>query len=142
MEDTPKNHHYVPIWYQKRFMLPGQEKYFYLNLNPRSSRDAKENIHKHKDLNEHSPKFCFCENDFYSLEFGTEKSMDIEKHFFGTIDDRGSIAVENFSNYGIKPEIHKTFNDFLLFVSSQKLRTPKGLSWISRELGINNNLIY
>ena len=29
-----KHNHYVPEWYQRRFMLPGQGKYWYLDLKP------------------------------------------------------------------------------------------------------------
>ena len=28
------HNHYVPEWYQRRFMLPGQNRYWYLDLNP------------------------------------------------------------------------------------------------------------
>jgi hypothetical protein len=27
-------HHYVPQWYQRRFLLPGQSRYHYLDMNP------------------------------------------------------------------------------------------------------------
>src|SRR5580700_4018252 len=27
-------HHYVPQWYQRRFLLPGQSRYYYLDMNP------------------------------------------------------------------------------------------------------------
>jgi hypothetical protein len=27
-------HHYVPRWYQKRFLAPGEEKLWYLDLKP------------------------------------------------------------------------------------------------------------
>ena len=33
-ETDYKHNHYVPKWYQKRFMRPDQEKYFYLDLKP------------------------------------------------------------------------------------------------------------
>ncbi|WP_375778894.1 hypothetical protein ACE103_07445 [Bradyrhizobium sp. ma5] len=29
-----RHNHYVPIWYQERFMLPGQHRYFRLDLSP------------------------------------------------------------------------------------------------------------
>jgi hypothetical protein len=32
--DQYRHNHYVPEWYQKRFMLPGQTRYRYLDLKP------------------------------------------------------------------------------------------------------------
>jgi hypothetical protein len=29
-----KHNHYVPEWYQRRFMLPSEERYWYLDLKP------------------------------------------------------------------------------------------------------------
>ena len=29
-----RRNHYVPVWYQKRFLLPGKYKYFRLDLSP------------------------------------------------------------------------------------------------------------
>ena len=34
MPDDYKNHHYVPQWYQKKFMLPQQHNFFYLDMKP------------------------------------------------------------------------------------------------------------
>jgi hypothetical protein len=33
-EELSHEHHYVPRWYQKRFLAPGQQKLWHLDLKP------------------------------------------------------------------------------------------------------------
>lgn len=41
---TCRHNHYVPIWYQERFMLPDQDRYFRLDLKPEVVTRGKVNI--------------------------------------------------------------------------------------------------
>jgi hypothetical protein len=54
-----RHNHYVPVWYQERFMLPGQDRYWRLDLNPEVVwKQKKRNV-----LHEWSPKRIFAQDD-------------------------------------------------------------------------------
>ena len=92
------HNHYVPEWYQRRFMLLGQGKYHYLDLSPevrvsnghRWTRDALRHL---------GPVSCFAQDDLYTVKWGAWENVDIEKLFFGRIDREGKAAVEYFTDY-------------------------------------------
>ena len=73
-------HHYVPRWYQRRFLLPGQLRYYYLDLNPDTVvRDGIS--HRRNDLLHWSPARCFYKDDLYTLRFGPA-TTDVMERFF------------------------------------------------------------
>jgi hypothetical protein len=129
-----RHHHYVPVWYQRRFMLPGQNTYWYLDLKPEQiSRNGKVFGHR-RDLLPWGPKKCFAEDDLYTTRWGAGENRDIEKFFFGRVDNEGKLGVEYFTDFDFdRPgqEPHPAFHGLLNYVSVQKLRTPKGLGWLS-----------
>lgn len=138
------NNHYVPKWYQKRFMLPGKGKYHYLDLKPEVltrhgytwTRDA---------LRRLGPVNCFAHHDLYTLKWGSLTSVEIEKFFFGQVDREGKAAIEYFTNYDHKTASREALEGIMLYMSVQKLRTPKGLDWLSmtaRTGHRNLNLIF
>lgn len=86
------DHHYVPQWYQRRFLLPGQTEYYCLDLNP-GSYTRGDVTHRFKDLHKWGTKKCFFEKDLYQLRLGSWKSDEVERLFFGQVDDRGRDAV-------------------------------------------------
>lgn len=123
-----RDNHYVPIWYQKRFILPGESKYFYLDQEPhRASLSGGQE----KTWYECRPKFpsqCFYQTDLYTTFFGVPND-EIERLLFGTIDDtgaRGVRAVLDHDMWGLS----RYFGSFFEYMDAQKLRTPKGLDWI------------
>jgi hypothetical protein len=135
------HNHYVPEWYQRRFMLPGQNRYWYLDLNPDPIlRDGKVIAHR-RDLLPWGPSKCFAENDLYTTKWGAEENVDIEKFFFGRVDTEGKSAVEFFSDFQFDhPDQHDAFNGLMNYMSVQKLRTPKGLGWLGElPAGRNRN---
>lgn len=135
------HNHYVPEWYQRRFMLPGQNRYWYLDLNPDPIlRDGKVIAHR-RDLLPWGPRKCFAENDLYTTKWGAEENVDIEKFFFGRVDTEGKSAVEFFSDFQFDhPDQHDAFNGLMNYMSVQKLRTPKGLGWLGElPAGRNRN---
>ena len=74
------------------------------------------------------PAKCFSQDDLYTTVFGSLVSKEIEEKFFGKIDNSGKSSVEYFANFTHPPRGgNKHFNDMLLYMSTQKLRTPKGL---------------
>lgn len=63
-----RHNHYVPIWYQQRFILRGQHRYWRLDLFPEVVKHAK-GSYKRRDIHEWSPENIFAEDDLYtSLE--------------------------------------------------------------------------
>lgn len=142
-ETDYKHNHYVPKWYQKRFMKPDQEKYFYLDLKPETVISSGHR-HKRRDLRRLGPPSCFGQNDLYTVEWGEWKNVDIEKFFFGRIDRAGQTAVKYFGNFEHPGADQHAFQDLMTYMSVQKLRTPKGLGWVAQILSLghkNHDLI-
>ena len=127
------HNHYVPEWYQKKFLKPGQGTYYCLDLKPEAIvRDG--HRYKRRDLRRLGPTSCFAENDLYTVKWGNWESVEIEKFFFGPIDRDGHTAVEYFSKFEHPSAERTAFQDLLTYMSVQKLRTPKGLGWIAQTL--------
>jgi hypothetical protein len=126
-----KHNHYVPGWYQRRFRLPGQGTYWYLDLKPEV---VVNNGYRYtrKDLLPWGPESCFAEHDLYTTQWGGEENVDIEKFFFGRVDTEGKSAVETYSDFRFDTAgLHEGFQCLVSYMSVQKLRTPKGLGWLS-----------
>ena len=142
MSEVYKHNHYVPEWYQKRFLPTGQSRHHYLDLKPQVvERDG----HKftRKALLNWGPKKCFAQDDLYTTRWGGFENRDIEKFFFGQVDSRGKRAVEHFSDWSFNGESADALQALLHYMSVQKLRTPKGLGWLKRDSGNRdkNNLL-
>lgn len=122
--------HYVPNWYQRAFMHADQTKYHYLDLKPEMiERDG----HRwaRRDLRTLGTNNCFAQDDLYTTRWGQIENVDIEKFFFGGLDTAGKEAVEAYAEYSINDKTHANFHTFIRYMSVQKLRTPKGLDWLS-----------
>jgi hypothetical protein len=133
MSTEYQNNHYVPEWYQKRFLLPGQKEQalFYLDFQPGFSVDAKGGVRPNQAIRRKGPRHCFAEKDLYTTAFGNEESKNIEKYFFGQIDFDGKRAVEFIANFAHPSFDGKAFENLLMYMSTQKLRTIKGLEWLT-----------
>jgi len=133
-----RDNHYVPQWYQKGFLTNPDEKLYYLDLTPDkiyypdgtpvTLPGGTEKTHR--DLNHWSTSKCFCQADLYTRFFGQYINDDIERFFFGKIDDEGARAVRAFIDTDMLGW-HEYFTSFFSFIDTQKIRTPKGLDWIS-----------
>lgn len=136
MSNEYRNNHYVPEWYQKRFILPGQvdNELQYLDLNPGSFVDPRGVRHAKRALRRSGFRHCFAEQDLYTTRFGGVESRKLEKLFFGAIDSKGRRAVDYFSTFAHPSVNGDAFRDIMLYMSTQKLRTPKGLSWLANRL--------
>lgn len=124
--DNPYRHnHYVPVWYQRRFLRPEQHKYWYLDLQPEVIPGGKR---RRRDLLNWGPKKCFAQNDLYTTNLGALRNTDIERFFFSSVEQDGKTSVEYFGNFK-QPSVNgDLFRLFVKYMSLQKLRTPKGLS--------------
>ena len=128
---TRKNH-YVPIWYQKGFIVGTRNTLQYLDLNPNKIKLPNGRIFTAKELRLQSPKRCFQENDLYTTWFGSRLNDEVEKYLFGEIDSSGATAVRAF--VGIDQlAVHDNYQRLFEYIDAQKLRTPKGLDWIKRK---------
>src|SRR6185312_15653559 len=91
-------HHYVPQWYQRRFLPAGVTKFNYLDLHPDTLQSGRVKYQR-KALRHLGPVNCFYKEDLYTLHLGTETSDEMERIFFGVIDSRGLKAVAHFADY-------------------------------------------
>jgi Protein of unknown function (DUF4238) len=120
-------HHYVPRWYQRRFLTPGQSQFHYLDLHPETVR-SKEVKYQRRALLRWGPARCFYKNDLYTLRLKNWSTDQIEKSFFGAIDDHGRNAVQLFGNYnGICDDVQEAIRDLPAYMDAQRFRTPRGL---------------
>jgi hypothetical protein len=120
-----RNNHYVPVWYQKRFLRPGQRVYHYLDLKPDALVNAGHRYTR-RALRPLGPDSCFAQDDLYTTKWGKLENRDIEQFFFGRIDTEGRKAVEYFAEFEHPDADEKSFLDLMNYMSVQKLRTPKG----------------
>jgi len=141
MTNEYKFNHYVPIWYQKRFIPEDQKnnELFYLDLKPKTFVDPRGIEHEKKSLYHQGFKFCFVEEDLYTTQLGIYKSTDVEKFFFGKVDHRGRNAIEAFSKFSHPWNGRDAYRDMIRYMSLQKLRTPKGLGWLSEKSRIQDH---
>lgn len=124
-----RRNHYVPIWYQKRFLpenLP-EKKFYYLDLNP-DTLISNGRKYKRKELNHWGPDSCFFERDLYTTKWKGIESTEIEQKFFGKVDSSCINAIEYFSSFQHPSVNTDAFHALLPYMSIQKLRTPKGLN--------------
>jgi len=134
-----RNNHYVPEWYQYRFFpdCANEKKFYYLDLAPDVAINNGKRYQR-KALLRWGPPRCFRERDLYTTRLGAWESTEIEQKFFGQIDSSCRTAFDYFANFehpGANPE---AFNKFLLYMSLQKMRTPKGLVELSRLINLSD----
>jgi Protein of unknown function (DUF4238) len=131
-----RNNHYVPKWYQKRFT--DTTELYYLNLKPELIRNPGGHTHFKKNPRKLGFDYCFAQDDLYTTSFKGIDPKAIEKTFFGNIDGEGKNAVEDWSKFKHINLGEDSFNNLLLYMSTQRLRTPKGLSWLKEKTGTEN----
>lgn len=129
MSITHRNH-YVPEWYQKRFILPGQNKLHYLDLCPDKKILTDGKVVTMNSCFFWAPSQCFYKEDLYTTSFFGNENDEIEKYLFGGIDTTGVKALRAIVDNDIQ-KLHDSFSDFFEYLDAQKLRTPKGLDWIN-----------
>ena len=123
-QQTHENH-YVPIWYQKRFLSAPGAQFFYLDLSPPSYPKG-----QGKSLSKRVPKSSFKTTDLYTTWPEGQPNDEIERLLFGEIDNSGAVAIRQLAT-GHPADVHVAFKPFFEYLGAQKLRTPKGLDWIN-----------
>ncbi len=136
------NNHYVPQWYQRQFLPaePSHRELYVLDLKPESFRDSLGVKHRRKALRRTGTRKCFAIDDLYTTRFGGIESRELERVFFGSVDTLGKTAVEYFAEFDHDSASGDALQNLMRYMSTQKLRTPKGLDWLvsqtrSRERG-------
>ena len=129
-----ENNHYVPQWYQKRFLPQGlkEQKFYYLDLTPERINHRNGSFHYRNKCRRLGPVNCFAQNHLYTFFLGKDATDVIERRFFGKIDEFGVDAVSFLSNYSVSSCSGNTIQDIVRYLDAQKLRTPKGLDYIKR----------
>jgi Protein of unknown function (DUF4238) len=126
------NHHYVPRWYQKRFLLPGQDKLFYLDLKPETVLGDGFSYTK-KALRQVAHASCFCMDDLYAMRFGKQTTDILETRLFGVVDKKGAIAAAHFRYYDdYLADTNDAFKQLVTYMGAQRFRTPHGLDWMKK----------
>jgi hypothetical protein len=138
---TPQSHvhHYVPRWYQRRFLKTGQFKFHYLDLRPDTVVSSGRKYQR-RALLHWSPDRCFYRDDLYTLRLGNWTNDDFEKRFFGPIDTYGRHAVQLFGDFaGLKKcfaqnsdgkGVREAFSILPQYMDAQRFRTPRGLQFL------------
>lgn len=128
-----RHNHYVPEWYQKRFLMPGESELYHLDLEPDFIQTPKGAVPK-RSLHRWGPRVIFAQEDLYTLRWGKTESTDLERVFFGDIDREGKKAVEFWARFTRHADITEdpswALYSLLAYMTVQKLRTPKGLAWL------------
>src|SRR5208282_2239040 len=106
-------HHYVPEWYQRRFLPQGVSKYYYLDLQPETIvQDG--HAHQRNAIRHLGPNSCFYKDDLYALNFAGQTTDELEQFFFGTSDNVGSSALGHIAEFdGITDTICESFQPFV-----------------------------
>jgi hypothetical protein len=141
MPDEYRHNHYVPEWYQKRFIPTLQEnrELFYLDLHPGSFIDGRGASHSKRGVRRLGFKFCFAQRDLYTTRLQNMDPTGIEKQFFGAIDREGRTAVEYYANFAYPWDGGNHLQEIMMYMSTQKLRTVKGLQWLQQVTGAQDH---
>lgn len=127
-QQISRKNHYVPVWYQRRFLSNKSDNLFCLSLDyHKQLPDGR--IISYREVSKWPPSKCFYERDLYTTQFGEILNDEIERLLMGTIDTEGAKAVSAISD-GNPSAVHYALQPFFEYVDAQKLRTPKGLDWI------------
>jgi hypothetical protein len=132
------NNHYVPQWYQRQFIpaAHGDRELYLLDLKPEWFRDGRGVRHRRKAVRRTGTRKCFAIEDLYTTRFGGSKSHELERIFFGKVDALGKDAVEFFARFDHDDISGDALQNLMLYMSTQKLRTPKGLDWLAAHAGV------
>lgn len=130
-----RHNHYVPEWYQRRFMREGTHELQYLDLKKEPFvRNGRTILPRNQWAR--GPKHCFAQDDLYTTTFAGIENTEIERFFFGGSDNKAPSAFDYWEGYDHTDFSEEAYQTFLNAMSLQRLRTPRGLAWLRRILGI------
>ncbi|MFC1652835.1 DUF4238 domain-containing protein [Planctomycetota bacterium] len=134
----PSRHHYVPIWYQKRFLAEDAKQYYCQRIIKSKVLDSNGTPFSESKVHPVAPVNCFLEKRLYTINLFGVRDEEIEQRLFNSIDNAGGksldtvVEEEGWCQEGGIDRWHQ----FMDIMGAQKLRTPKGLDWIRSLLKI------
>jgi hypothetical protein len=135
-----QENHYVPQWYQRRFLpASGERKFHYLDLKPEQFRDPNGVTRVKRAMYRWGTNSCFKQTDLYTTRLEAWHSTEIEQFFFGRVDTYGRDAIEYFATFAHPSADSGSFKNLLNYMSVQKLRTPKGLAHLAAMTGMRDS---
>lgn len=130
MSQQSHRHHYIPIWYQKGFLAPGQTSFKILDMRPDVFKDASGKVRgTGRTVLNKGPDAHFWEPDLYAIRWLGRTDDVIERQLFGPIDAYGKKAIEAWLAEDFDT-VHDTYWHVYEFMDALRLRTPKGLRFV------------
>lgn len=150
-DQVARSHHFGPQWYQRRFLTGGASEFWVLDKTPVTSvtgPDGRIRKITPKYLRRSGTKVLFQREDLYTVELPQVAPDEVERTFFGPVDDDGARANSMLGRWpetrgmlGGDGKIPKEFGhptermyDLLTYVDAQKTRTPKGLDQLRADM--------
>jgi hypothetical protein len=133
-----RRNHYVPEWYQRRFLADGETHFHYLDLAPDTVVSPGGKKYQRRALLHWGPKRCFVKEDLYTVKLGAWSNDEIERSFFGRIDARGEKAVDFFASFSLREGALEAFEALHTYMDAQRFRTPRGIDYLKRIPDIEN----
>ncbi|MFZ1301157.1 MAG: DUF4238 domain-containing protein [Candidatus Microsaccharimonas sp.] len=135
-----KNNHYIPQWYQEGFIPDGVQNRSlkYLDLNPGTYTNDDGRVILKRAMHTLGTYYCFSEEDLYTRWFGEERNTQVERVFFGKIDKNAMDSIRYFESYDHTNIDYDAYRNMMPYMGSQRFRTPRGLLWLSEQLGIED----
>lgn len=151
--ETSNYHHYVPLWYQRRFLPTEGGEFSVFDKNPVTGLFCPDGVvrsQKPREVFRHGPRKLFRQEGFYSVALRGVPDDAIERLIYGPIDNSGARANHLFNSW---PESHgilgaevaaqipmrfghpsERMADLVEYLNAQKMRTPRGIDQIKAEL--------
>jgi hypothetical protein len=128
-ETLSHNHHYVPVWYQNRFLADGATAFRILDLNPEKIVLPNGGVKYRREILDKGPSAWFKTKDLYTVSLLGRPNDDIERMLFGPIDSQGRRAIDAWlhEKWAV---VHETYWQMYEFMDALCLRTPKGLRYV------------
>jgi hypothetical protein len=109
-------------------MLAGQERYYRLDLRPDEVKSGGGTKYTRNALHHWAPNRVFAQDDLYTTRWGNISNTEIERFFFGRLDNEAPGAIDYFCKFEHHHFDQNSFKRLMTYMSVQKLRTPKGLA--------------
>jgi hypothetical protein len=137
---SAEKHHYVPEWYQRRFLPVGAKdnNLWYLDCLPQPIPHLG-GYHYEKNPRRRGPDVSFHEPGLYMLHFGKLTTDVMERDFFGEIDRIGQLAVTAMSDFVFTKTASPNIQHLVQYLDAQKMRTPKGIDYLKAVAKTNDH---
>lgn len=159
-----ENQHYVPRWYQRRFLPAGRGEFFVYDRNPlewiTDRNKIRRRIKKPRYEFRSGANEPFVKKGLYNLDIAGIPADILERILFGPLDEKGSRANTGLLDWPkARGTLHipnewkeyrhdqaSVIENILKFLDAQRSRTPKGIhklrsTFEKQKAKLNNNQI-